>query len=106
MNQVVSQTDDTSATIIDGLDHRLCYNRWEAIFGIRTRPEPVAEPDIEQLSCLTKLLKQRVAPYADFAVCGPFSNRQQRKMRLQGSRFHIDGHITPIELLGPPDLAT
>eukprot|EP00971_Amphidinium_carterae_P046136 908097-Amphidinium_carterae.1 len=46
------------------------------------RPLPHEEPTAEQLSALKQLLDADAAPFADFAVFGPFGRRQAKLLRF------------------------
>ena len=65
-------------------------------------PLPQVATTVELLAALEYVMNTlRRAPYADFAVVGPFANRNAKRHKLQGSRTDSMGYTIYIEIYGP-----
>ena len=72
-------------------------------FSVMDRfPTPQTATTPEQLAGLNFVLNTvKRAPYADFAVFGPFAVRSTKRHKLHGTRFDASGRTVPVELYGP-----
>ena len=85
-------------------EKKACFDTWVALNG--DDPAAEIEPTVEQLTTLSDTIDDEEPPYADFAVWGNRSYRNQRKSRLRGLRPASDGTWLPGEIPGPPDIIT
>ena len=75
---------------------------YKKVTGSKKGPPPSTEPTAEQMSTLSALLKERSAPYTDFALWGPYGGRTLRKILNSGLTFGPDGALIRSEFRGPP----
>eukprot|EP00971_Amphidinium_carterae_P171976 3409888-Amphidinium_carterae.1 len=75
--------------------------RFEQKLGALPRPDE--DVTIEQLTALAKIFgpQGEGLPYVDFSTWGPYGHRLQKKTRVQGVKIGSDGHIAPVDLMGP-----
>eukprot|EP00971_Amphidinium_carterae_P061329 1214396-Amphidinium_carterae.1 len=99
LNNIVSQTKDEEVNIIGSDVISAGYRRYRNLFG--GFPPPDQEVSDEQLSALHALLESGQAPYVDFSVWVPHSQRLLKKIKLQGMHFTGTGELRQVELSGP-----
>jgi len=67
-------------------------------------PHPDEEPTGEQLSSLHGIDQAKSPPYVDFAVWGPYANRNRRRLVFKGWNIAADGDFHIAEVRGPSNL--
>jgi hypothetical protein len=99
LSQVVDQTSDEEARMLDQVAIRAAYARYDARLG--GSPPPDHEPTYEQLSAMSHLNALDGCPYVDFAIFGPHAVRIIRKLKLTGMCLNANGELFRSELSGP-----
>ena len=80
LSLILQQAVETQIDILDEAYMIAGYGRWEATFGLRSRPSPDADVTLDQLTAVDYLYRSGVIPYCDFAIWGPYgrASLQQR----------------------------
>jgi hypothetical protein len=99
LSQVVDQTSDEEARMLDQVAIRAAYARYDARLG--GSPPPDHEPTYEQWSALNHLNLLGGCPYVDYAIFGPHAVRIIRKLKLTGMCLNANGELFRSELSGP-----
>lgn len=101
MSHIIDQVDDEE---VDPLSQQQIADAYRAHKRQLGGPPPDDEElSAEQLTTLHALFRSGRAPYVDMAIWGPFQLRIQKKIKLKGTRFIVDGDMVPVELYGPAD---
>ena len=92
---------------LDILLVRMAPHKFRKLFSdykIRRGAEPVEdiEPTLEQTSAAAQVLNADRAPYADFAILGPYGRRLLQKLMYVVWHFQPNGTWKRQELPGPP----
>jgi len=83
-------------------DVRTLFRSFDSANG--GQPLPAEEPTGDQLQALSELLNADRAPYADFALWGPFGRRQQKLMKYSAMVW-VGGQLEYRQLAGPPSFS-
>ena len=105
LSSVISQIDDTEILLDDGKEILKAFARYEAVYGKGERPPKESEPTTEQITAIRHLLGQGSAPYADFAIFGPYGMRIMKKVKLSGVTLGRDGTVKSQEFHGPANIS-
>ena len=103
MDQVLDQKLSEEVTYLP-LDEVVKYQH-NYVVVMETEPTPDVKPTIEQLTALHYVMKMKRAPYAEFAVFGPFGTRTLRRIKMSNVIMMPGGEFQTIEIHGPGDLA-
>ena len=76
------------------------YKRW-----CHEDPPWEEDPTAEQITGVDALLKDRLPPYVDLSVFGPYGQRIQRNMKLMSLQINHDDELVRVEIKGPPTVA-
>ena len=101
LKYLTGQMDETTASVMTGPEYVAALKRWQVLYGQGQRPPANAEPSIEQLTAIRKLVTDGQPPYTDFALFTPHSNRHIKRRKLDGYRFGENGSLIPFEWYGP-----
>ena len=84
LSLVIRQADETEIDVCDETILDIGQGRWEATFGLESKPDDNEDVTIEQISGVKWLIDNKVVPYLDFAIWGAYGHRMERKLRLSG----------------------
>ena len=104
LSLIIRQADETEIDICDGSVLDVGQGRWEATFGLNSKPDDNEDVTIEQISGVKWLVDNHAVPYLDFAIWGAYGHRMERKLRLAGQILDSAGKFRHIEIAGPPTL--
>ena len=101
MSAAVDQLDETEVELLTTADIDAAYINFREAVG--AEPMPDADPTVEQITAMvTKVLKRKEAPYADFSVLTPYGRRTQKQAKARNFLLQADGTWKTVEIPGPP----
>jgi len=102
LDLVVNQGIEKELQIMDAAPLETCYKNYETVFGCY--PEPKKEANAMQLTGLKYLVDNKLVPYIDLGVWGPFAGRMFKKLKFRGLVQTKAGEFHQVEIGGPPSM--
>ena len=102
LSTVIDQTLEGEVLPMEPRETRKLFKDYEERRG--GEPHADIEPTADQLAGVRQLLRDDVAPYADFSVFGPYGRRLLRRLTFLAYMFSMaTGEWVKREIPGPPD---
>ena len=98
LSQVIDQAMDAEFESLQEAEVRELFSVFDTSYG--GRPLPYEEPSGDQIKALQEVLSADRAPYADFAVWGPYGRRQAKLLKYQ-AMIWVGGTLQSRQLTGP-----
>ena len=102
LSVVIDQAKDQEVPMLSEEATMVARKRWTAIHD--EPPLRASDPTDAQLTALNFVVQAGLAPYADFALWGPFGARHEKRMKFSARFMDSTGSWVAKEIAGPSSI--